>query len=114
MRLTSLPPCRENLQCSPHGVTPFWSYMERGSQITAGKTTWGQNTAWPAGEPVCFSQRTGGQAVAVVKRTLGLQPVAEYIGSRKLKVDSLSGRTYMFIIDICLLSFGFRAFSIAP
>jgi len=33
---------------------------------------------------------------------------------RKLKVDNLRSSHYLWFIDICLLSFGYRAISTAP
>jgi hypothetical protein len=42
------------------------------------------------------------------------QPNAENFRSAKLKVDNAIWSAYMLIIDICLLSFGYRAFGTAP
>ncbi|WP_411036543.1 hypothetical protein [Shinella sp. BYT-45] len=50
----------------------------------------------------------------VVKRISRLQPNAEGIGSRKPKVDNPMESAYISTVDICLLSFGYRALGTVP
>lgn len=56
----------------------------------------------------------GGLVILVVKSLPQMQPNVKNIGSQKLKVDNPTGRTYISIVDICLLSFGYRALGTVP
>jgi len=43
-----------------------------------------------------------------------IQPYTENTCYRKLKVDKMMQEPYIPVVDICLLSFGYRVFGTAP